>query len=164
MGCIVVRGGKRRGATLKVRTHRPKSAQNGMAREPRLGIDPRLFTDRRLAGRRLSRNLKRLPPVAEADHAFFVGRRVVKGPLAAGLPGAGIERGLKSGVDPGHPASRQGAQFQQDLGDLVGKALSATGDQYPLRIFGIERRSWHAMLKQRPRAPWPVTTLDRLVA
>src|ERR1700730_8542060 len=98
MGCIADRGGKRRGATLKVRTHGPKSAQNGMARESRLGINPCLLTDRRPAGGRPSRNLKRLPPVALADHAFLVGRRVVKGPLAAGLPGAGIEGGLKSGV------------------------------------------------------------------
>ncbi len=67
--------------------------------------------------------------------------------------------------DPGHLAlSRQVASFQQDVGDLFGKALSATADQNPLRIFGIERRSRHAMLKQRPRAACPVTMLDRFVA
>jgi hypothetical protein len=65
---------------------------------------------------------------------------------------------------PGHLVSVQVAHFQQGVGDLVGKALFATGDQNPLRIFGIECRSWHAMLTQRPRAACPVTILDRFVA
>ena len=66
--------------------------------------------------------------------------------------------------DPGHLASRRVAHFQQDVGDLAGEALSATGDQNAPRSFGIERRSWHAMLKQHPRAACPVTILDRFVA
>jgi hypothetical protein len=66
--------------------------------------------------------------------------------------------------DPGHPALGQVARLQQGVGHLVGKALSATGDQNLLRILGIRRRSWHAMLEQSPRAACPVTIIDRFVA
>jgi hypothetical protein len=67
-------------------------------------------------------------------------------------------------VRPGRLGSGQVARFQQDVGDLIGKAPSLTGDQNPVRIFGIERRSGHPMLKQHPRAACPVSILDRLVA
>lgn len=59
--------------------------------------------------------------------------------------------------------SRRIERLQQDLGDLVGKALAVSFDQNPPRIGGIGRRCRHAMLEQGAGAADPVAVRDRQV-
>ncbi|MGL3214648.1 DUF6894 family protein [Bradyrhizobium sp. BR 1433] len=63
---------------------------------------------------------------------------------------------------PGHDELRRVAK--QNVPDLVGEQLPASGHQHPFRIVAIRNSARHAVIEQGLRAAHPVAAADRLVA